>query len=283
MTFVRKGIMFLLICALLSGCVEIHSKTKNVREEFKEQQQDESNVDKLDEEADEQFEVEVALYPKTPVTSPFDSDGNFHVHQTEVELQEMFSNAELIFLHLNEHPIRKITDEEGITTIRNYSDTVIDVLAEEAAYVLQDTTVLNNIIQEITDATNEEEMSPIHFRTWEDMSNTERGLIQLIGFVEQYLEIVEAAIQEEQFESEHFKLVREQLEILNSTSVIVPTPQTASDEQLFEQAIVLKSLWGQLGKFDDLQKYPERYEDTFYKTNEEMQNLLLLLAEIIKK
>ncbi|WP_110112711.1 hypothetical protein [Bacillus sp. CGMCC 1.16541] len=282
----KKYVIILLTCGLLVGC-----NSKQSEEEPKKKDptptEEIATQDPSTEQADQPVskpslsKAEIALLkiPTTPIESPFDEDGNIKFEHDEIEfVKEYMDERGRIYFNLDEQPIRSITSGENgnITNVTNYGDTFIDMMEAEA-YGLSNQPAMDSAYQLfITNPPAElAGKDPSEYRTWEEATNLERGIMQMIYLMAPSLNSIGYFSQQNDYENEAFKIMLEDFEKLGSPSVMVPAPQTPLDLQLFENMKMVQAMWGQLGQFNDPKNNQEAFQQLYTQVRNETNNIIV--------
>jgi hypothetical protein len=297
MKWMRKIFIGLILIILLIGCAE-NEEVSNENEEDEEaaatetdntevvEEEEEENLEDIEEDINEETDesslseadIEMIQIDTVPIDSPFGDDGNIINEHTEQEIVEEFMDEDgRIYFDLNEEPIRSITSEDAsITNITNYSDSFIEILEEEA-YQITDSEMIEEAYELIISSPPEElrDLDREDYRTWEEATNLERGMIQVIYLSAPALNDLAHLIENKMYNHEAFSLLLAEFEKLGTPNLLIPAPQTPMDIQLYENMEMVKTLWGQLGQFEDPSENKDEFEELYFHLRQEMNNLIV--------
>ena len=229
-----------------------------------------------------EFYIEQYTLPTQPIDNLYNDDKNLPAH-TEVEIvDEYMGDDGVIYFALDEQPVRNITSPDGkINNITNYSDQFINI-TEEVAYILPEEEMMDyyhsiisipaDMLGEAEDDDADEEPT---FRTFEEMTNLEKGIISSIGLTGPLLNELGAIIEHEAYDHELYKHIIKQFEELGSPAILIPAAQTPLDLQLFNNMLMIKELWADLGSFEDPQQDVDELINVYELLRQETNNLLL--------
>ncbi|QQK81390.1 hypothetical protein HUG20_16730 [Salicibibacter cibi] len=208
--------------------------------------------------------------------SPYGDDGNLREH-TEQETEEEFMDEDgRIYFELDDDPVRSIMSEDGSTIhVTNYHDAFI-ALTDEEAYKLSDTATKDEVYDLFISTPPEEfdDLDREDYRTWEEATNLERGIMQMFELTAPALNDLEYFMENDMYDHEAFSLVLAEFEKLGQPTLLIPAPQSELDMQLYENMEMVKSLWGQLGQFEDPGQNKEEFEELYSELRQETNNLL---------
>ncbi|MTH54724.1 hypothetical protein GKZ89_15075 [Bacillus mangrovi] len=221
--------------------------------------------------------------PTVQIASPYDEKGNIKEKHTEKEIVEKYMDDKgRIFFGLDENPIRSIISGEkgNVQNITNYSDAFIDIGSDPAvAYEISDPAVIESVYQfYLSNPPVElEGKDPSEYRTWEEATNLERGIMKMIYLIAPVFQSVDYMAANGQYDDESFSLLLAEFEKAGAPMVLIPAPQTPIDLQLFENMRQVNGMWGQLGKFEDPAGNQEEFMKQFLETKQETNNLIARL------
>ncbi|WP_029267074.1 hypothetical protein [Virgibacillus alimentarius] len=182
-----------------------------------------------------------------------------------------------IYFDVDENPIRSIVSEDGnISNITNYYDAYIDVLESEAYELPEDKhkeTAYNMFISHPPEELAGKD--PSEYRSWEEATNLERGIIQITYFAAPPLNEIGYSIQEDNYTDGAFKDARKKLEDLGSPNVLIPAPQSVYDMQLYKNMQQVHSLWGQIGQFENPDENRKEFQQVYQQLRDEMNNIIV--------
>lgn len=290
----RKFILFLVLSIFVVGCssndldgeTNTSEKETSSKEEEKEVETSETKKDEeeanqvdasLDKEVDDLIGNANLAIPTKEIDSPFGEDGNIINQHTEIEIVEEHMNEDgRIYFDLDDQPIRSITNEDGsISNITNYSDTYINI-TEDVAYVLpkEAESFTYNVFME-SPPKELRDLQPEDYRSWEEATNLERGIMQITILTTPILNAIDPLIAQEKYDGEEMKSIQEVFFELGSPNVLTPAPQTVLDYQLFENMQMIKRLWEEVGKFEHTADNHDEFDTLYQELRQEMNNLLV--------
>ena len=298
----KRILLLIVLCMFIVGCStnttegetkESDDKETSTSEQEKEDKSTEAKEDeeketekeeKVQKEKDELLEEQSDLFddgeltiPKKDIDSPFGEDGNIKNRHTEQEIVEEYMDDEgRIYFDLDDDPIRSITNEdESVNNITNYSDAYID-MNEEVAYVLPEESIsfaydffISNPPEDLRDK------EPEDYRSWEEATNLERGIMQITLLTSVVLNEVDSLMEQDKYSGEEMESIQEEFFELGSPNILIPAPQSALDMQLFENMLMVQGLWEKFGKFENPEENKEEFEAVYQDLRQEMNNIVI--------
>ncbi|VDG94493.1 Uncharacterised protein [Lysinibacillus sphaericus] len=287
----KKTGLLLFILLLLSACSQDRDPSQkdndskeNVAEENSEQSHHtkEENIPPSSKETvnsetsdeDENGELyDLAKIQTVEIPSVYDKEGNFPNNLTQEEYEKLSKEQGIVRYALDDHPIRGITSQGGKVT--NLTDALIDI-TESRAYQLPDSTVPEAYQLFLQTRADEFANTPdSQYRTWEEATNLERGIMQIVLLIAPSLNDLGYLIENDEFEHPVFPIIQEDFFNLGSPTVLVPGPQTGTDLALFEEMMKMKSMWEELGKFEHPSENKEAFEEVYKTLRSETNNLIV--------
>lgn len=298
----KRFIIFAISIVYLSGCMSmvekvLTEKDKPVKEETIEIENEETdlavdptNMDawdpealaKLNKDELEDFYEKAAkqgvLDIKTKkIGSQYNEDGDYKYHHTEKEIVEEYMDENgRIYFDFDDYPIRSIESMDGnINYIMNYSDAFIEA-HEGEAYIIPESHI--ETAYEFFIANQPKELQgkdPSEYRTWEEATNLERSIIQIIELSGPLLNDLGLMMENDIYSGVGFEKILEEYEKLGSPSNIIPAPQTVSDAVLYENMQLIHQLWGQLGTFQNPEQQKEAFDEVYNELRQEMNNIIV--------
>ncbi|REB05616.1 hypothetical protein DVB69_15235 [Sporosarcina sp. BI001-red] len=210
------------------------------------------------------------------IPSVYDNEGNFPKNLTQEEYEQLAKEQGIVRYALDDHPVRGITSQGGkVTNVTNLGDALIDI-TESRAYQLQDS-VLPEAYQLFLQTRAEEFATTpdSEYRTWEEATNLERSIMQIVLLIAPSLNDLGYLIENDEFEHPVFPIIQEDFFDLGSPTVLVPGPQTGTDMALFEEMMKMKTMWEEIGKFDNPAENKEAFVETYKTLRSETNNLIV--------
>lgn len=292
----KKTVLLLLILLLLSACSpdrdtsqkenaadvnaakENSEQSRNSKEEtIPTSSKETADSETSDEDQDEDGDLyALAKIQTVEIPSVYDKEGNFPDNLTQEEYEKLSKEQGTVRYALDDHPIRGITSQDGkVTNVTNLTDALIDI-AESRAYQLPDSAVPEAYQLFLQTRADEFSNTPdSQYRTWEEATNLERGIIQIVLLIAPSLNDLGYLIENDEFEHPVFPIIQEDFFNLGSPTVLVPGPQTGTDLALFEEMMKMKSMWEELGKFEHPSENKEAFEETYKTLRSETNNLIV--------
>jgi hypothetical protein len=281
---VKKLIMTLTVGALLVGCGENNhdgsreenEKNANAGENkpSAEEMADYSGLFQSDSSKDVLAEVtllpsENYHIPTVSIAEPFPEDEADDYNHSEREIAEEFMDRDgRIYFTLKDHPLRNIASADGTTTyLANYHDGFIHLLDAEA-YVLDENMIEEAYLFFINQSDD------VNYRMWEEASNLERGIMQMIYLTAPNVNELGDLLAEDVYVGDDFEQINSQFTNLGSPNMIFPTSQTVADMTLFEDMLKIHALWGELGQFEQPEENKEAYTALYNDLRLEMTNMV---------
>lgn len=300
----KRTLIFIVSIIFLTGCASLMDDVLQVAEPDEEENvepDEEKNEAKEDEALDEQepeaeegfwtkyeadsieefYELpeilETLVIPKEEMESQFGEDGNYKFEHTEQEIvKEHMDEDGRIYFDLDEHPIRNITSDEGkVNNITNYGDAFINTV-DGLAYVIPEdhidvayTFFISHPPEDLADKELED------YRSWEQATNLERGIIQIVELTGPLINELGIMMDHDLYEGEGFEQILQEFEDLGSPVVLIPAPQSMLDLQLFENMQFMKSLWAEIGQFENPAEHKEEFDEIYKELRQETNNLIV--------
>ncbi len=292
----KRLYLFTAIFFLLIGCntkdQEADTKNKIITADEKEAKQEPDDVKEKEEKQPQKKEMESNLLrtdigdltddmdvtiPKLEIDSPFAEDGNMKYEHTEMEIVEEYMDGDgRIYFEMDDYPIRSITNEEGnISNMTNYSDAYINMV-DGLAYVLPEAHIPSaydlfvlNPPKDLRDLERED------YRTWEEATNLERGIMQIVLLSSQPLNDLGTLMERDVYSSDQFDDIQKEFFDLGKPTVLIPAPQSMMDMTLFENMLMIKELWEELGKFEHPEQNKDAFEQLYMEVRQEMNHIIV--------
>lgn len=294
----KKTVLLLLILLLLSACSpdrdtsqkenaadvnaakenseqSRNSKKETIPPSSKETVDSETSVG--DEDQDEDGDLYALSKIQTvEIPSVYDKEGNFPDNLTQEEYEKLSKEQGIVRYALDDHPIRGITSQDGkVINVTILTDALIDI-TESRAYQLPDSAVPEAYQLFLQTRADEFANTPdSQYRTWEEATNLERGIIQIVLLTAPSLNDLGYLIENDEFEHPVFPIIQEDFFNLGSPTVLVPGPQTGTDLALYEEVMKMKLMWEELGKFENPSENKEEFEETYKTLRSETNNLIV--------
>ncbi|MGP6148116.1 hypothetical protein LZP85_00770 [Priestia flexa] len=222
-----------------------------------------------------QEEMDKLRIPTVPINSPYHEKDH-----TEQELVENYMDETgRIYFSLTEEPIRTIvsgTTSPKVSNITNYSDAFINPV-DKQAYQLQSQAEIDQIYKLIL-ANQPKQLQgtdPSEYRTWEQATNLERGMMQMLYLVGPTMNDIKTAMDRDLYNHPAFVVGQEELEKLGAPLVFAPAPQTPLDYKLFQNMKMVQAMWGEVGKFENPAENKEEFEKVYAQVRQETNNLFV--------
>ncbi|MCM3759116.1 hypothetical protein M3197_16890 [Sporosarcina aquimarina] len=292
----KKTVFLLLILLLLPACspdrntsqkqsaADAHA-TKENSEQSRNKEEDTippTSKETADSETPEENQDEdgdlydLAKIQTVEIPSVYDKEGNFPDNLTQEEYEKLSKEQGIVRYAPDDHPIRGITSQGGkVTNVTNLTDALIDI-AESRAYQLSDSVVPEAYQLFLQTRADEFANTPdSQYRTWEEATNLERSIMQIVLLTAPSLNDLGYLIENDEFEHPVFPIIQEDFFNLGSPTVLVPGPQTGTDLALFEEMMKMKSMWEELGKFENPSENKEAFEETYKTLRSETNNIIV--------
>ncbi|WP_025784063.1 hypothetical protein [Sporosarcina sp. D27] len=292
----KKTVLLLLILLLLSACSpdrdtlqkenaadanaakENSEQSRNNEEETIPPSSKETAYNEIsDEDQDEDEDLyALAKIQAVEIPSVYDKEGNFPDNLTQEEYEKLSEEQGIVRYALDDHPIRGITSQGGkVTNVTNLTDALIDI-TESQAYQLPESVVPEAYQLFLQTRADEFANTPdSQYRTWEEATNLERSIMQIVLLIAPSLNDLGYLIENDEYEHPVFPIILEDFFHLGSPTVLVPVPQTGTDLALFEEMMKMKSMWEELGKFENPSANKEAFEETYRALRSETNNLIV--------
>ncbi|WP_040287082.1 hypothetical protein [Sporosarcina koreensis] len=210
------------------------------------------------------------------IPSVVDEDGKLGAAMTEEEFEQIAKTQRTIRFALDDHPIRRISsDDNNITDITNFGDALIDT-ENSTAYQLPDEEIpaayqlfLQNRADEFAGKPDSE------YRTWEEATNLERSVIQLVLLIAPPLNDLGTVIEYGKLGHPVTAVFQEEFTKVGSPMTLFPGPQTSTDIELYDLMMQMQGMWGELGAFEDPGAHPEEFDALYGKVRAETNNLVV--------
>ncbi|MGK0701104.1 hypothetical protein ACR3I8_16980 [Priestia flexa] len=286
----KKWLLVTAASLLLAACGKDESaeqaKETAAAADTAEEQTTEEKVEKTEKEAEKenskeetskvelsQEETDKLRIPTVPIDSPY-----YEKNLTEQELVENYMDETgRIYFSLTEEPIRTIvssTTSSKVSNITNYSDVFINPESQQA-YQLQNQSEIDQIYKLIlaNQPAQLQGTDSSEYRTWEQATNLERGMMQMLYLVGPTMNDIKTAMDRDLYDHPAFVVGQEELEKLGAPLVFAPAPQTPLDYELFKNMKMVQAMWGQVGKFENPAENKAEFEKVYAQARQETNNL----------
>lgn len=289
----KKAAMLLAMALLMGACASSNEKTNeeanateanNVTAE--KDDSTETEVEQAVEEEEEKEQKENAdvdfsdaSIPKTEIPNVYFEDGNFKQH-TMQEYVEMAKEQGIVRFAMDDFPVRGIKNE-NVTNVTNLGDSYIDI-TENVAYqvVKEQIPIVYNLF--LTSQPEDLKGTPdSEYRTWEEASNLERGIMQIVFLTAPSLNDLGYIIENDEFDHPVLKIVQTDFFDLGAPTVLMPAPQTATDMVMYDIMLQMQSLWEQVGKFENPAENKAEFEKLYKELRSETNNLLVRINYVL--
>lgn len=279
----KKWLLVAAASLLLAACGKDESAEQAKETAAAEEQKNEEKIEKETEKEsskEETSKVEISQEEMDQLRIPTVSiDSPYHEKDlTEQELVENYMDETgRIYFSLTEEPIRTIvssTSSSKVSNITNYSDVFINPESQQA-YQLQNQAERDQIYKLIlaNQPTQLQGKDPSEYRTWEQATNLERGMMQMLYLVGPTMNDIKTAMDRDLYDHPAFVVGQEELEKLGAPLVFAPAPQTPLDYELFENMKMVQAMWGQVGKFENPAENKAEFEKVYAQARQETNNL----------
>lgn len=210
------------------------------------------------------------------IPSVFDQEGNFPENLTQEEYEQLAKEQGIVRFALGDHPVRGITSQGGkATNVTNLADVLIDI-TDSLAYQLPESAIPE--AYQLFQQTRAEEFKNTpdsEYRTWEEATNLERSIMQIVLLVTPSLNDLGYLIKKDEYEHPVFPIIQEDFFNLGSPTVLVPGPQSGTDLALFDEMMKMKTMWEEIGKFENPAGHKEAFEEIYNALRSETNNLIV--------
>lgn len=290
----KKILIILLSICIVSACSVNKQKVEDEavdKAEATETEQSQAQKEKTEEEEDideakqentmEAFDEKNFSIPTVEIPSPYNDEGNMareHTMQEYIELIE--KNGGLLRFEMDDYPVRAI-DNENIRNITNLGDAYIDI-SEFAAYQVPSTEIPTLYNWFLSSRPDDLKGTPAsEYRTWEQATNLERGIMQMVYLTAPSLNDLGYIIENDEFDHPAFRVIQQDFFQLGSPSVLIPAPQTATDMTMYDIMTKIKYQWEQVGKFENPSENKEEFETLYKELRGETNNLLVRINFVL--
>lgn len=254
------------------------NEDKTVNEEEDEGENDESNPETEEEDVFFLNEKDPYSIEGIDIDSVFNDDGDIEKSHTEQEIaQEYMDDDGRIYFDLDDHPVRNITSDDGnVNHITNYHDAYIDI-SENEAYTIDDEEEMEQTYEFFIMNPPEElaDKEPEDYRTWEEATNLERGIMQLTILSAPSLNELGILVENDTYSGEDFEKLLDTFKELGDPGVLIPAPQTILDMQLYENMQMIQSYMGEIGTFEDPEENEDEFKELYYEFRQEYNNVVV--------
>ncbi|WOV83760.1 hypothetical protein PGH26_12875 [Sporosarcina jeotgali] len=210
------------------------------------------------------------------IPSVFDQEGNFPKNLTQEEYEQLSKEKGIVRFALEDHPVRGITSQGGkATNVTNLADVLIDI-TESLAYQLPESAVPE--AYQLFQQTRAEEFKNTpdsEYRTWNEATNLERSIMQIVLLAAPSLNDLGYLIKNDEYEHPVFPIIQEDFFNLGSPTVLVPGPQSGTDLVLFDEMMKIKTMWEEIGRFESPADHKEAFVETYNTLRSETNNLIV--------
>ncbi|WP_413087699.1 hypothetical protein [Terribacillus sp. 179-K 1B1 HS] len=292
----KKLLFFLLSCILLTAC----NSHENANEEGAAQKEETNNETTANQSSQDvqkdgqqrspnqntsknsrsntSKDLSEIIIPTITIPSPFGEDGNIRYTHDSMEAfrNEYGDENDMIHFNLEEGPIRSVSTGDNMKNIVNYGDAYINILEAQAFALENEADIhaaydlfISNPPEQLKDLTSAD------YRSWEEATNVEKGIMQMVFLIAPAVGDTKYIVENDLYDEEALAALQEQFERIGSPNVLIPAPQTALDLQLYDNAMMVQTLWGELGQFEDPQTNKEEFAALYKQVNQETNNLLV--------
>ncbi|MBB4824556.1 hypothetical protein HNO89_001780 [Sporosarcina luteola] len=219
--------------------------------------------------------------PTVKVPSPYNEEGNMAKEHTLEEYMEMIEkHGGIVRFEMDDYPVRAI-DNDNIRDITNLGDAFIDI-SVNAAYQIPESEI--PVVYEWFISTQPDDLKGTpasEYRTWEEATNLERGIMQMVYLTAPSLNDLGYIIENDEFDHPALQVIQQDFFQLGSPSVLIPAPQTATDMTMFDIMLNIKSQWEQVGRFENPAENKAEFEKLYKELRSETNNLLVRINYVL--
>ncbi|MDM5189095.1 hypothetical protein QUF99_17810 [Bacillus sp. DX4.1] len=204
-------------------------------------------------------------------------DGQIGIATTVEELKQHTDKRGYIFY--TDHPIRRITGEEGRTTnIMNYGDSILNVRTEEP---LEDAPpdLVNEGFKFMTVGQN----SSFQYKSWDEATNLERALVKAVYVSVQAFRVLEVPARKGDFSNKEITGALTYLRKGGEFDYMAPVAQSETDLGLYPKNEMLKKTWNQLASIEKPEKNKKAFSEAYEKARQETNNMIGVLNILLSK
>ncbi|AWB44543.1 hypothetical protein DCC85_10100 [Paenibacillus sp. CAA11] len=180
-------------------------------------------------------------------------------------------------IRVNENPIRRVTDPATLhTDISNYGDSVVNIYTEQPIHVNTE-----SYIKEAYNFFTEGMEMNQPYKTWEQASNTERGLVKTLYMTREAFQILDQAVKNQDYSTTDYQNAIRYISKSADRDSMVPAPQTETDVSLFQKYELLRDKWQNLLAIKAPSAQNEEFMKVYKDAREETNNMLGLLNVLL--
>lgn len=204
-------------------------------------------------------------------------EGQIGIATTVEELKQHTDKRGYIFYE--DHPIRRITGEEGRTTnIMNYGDSILNVRTEEPLENAP-SDLVNEGFKFMTVGQN----SSFQYKSWDEATNLERALVKAVYVSVQAFRVLEVPARKGDFSNKEIAGALTYLRKGGEFDYMAPVAQSETDLGLYQKNEMLKKTWNQLASIEKPEKNKEAFSEAYEKARQETNNMIGVLNILLSK
>lgn len=204
-------------------------------------------------------------------------EGKIGVETTVEELKQHVDKHGYIFYA--DHPIRRITDEEGWTTnIMNYGDKVLNIRTGES---LENAPA--NVVKEGFTFITVGQNPSIQYKSWDEATYLERALVKAVYMSVQAFRVLEVPARKGDFSDAEITEALAYLRKGGDFDYQAPVAQSETDLGLYKKNEMLKKTWNQLANIEKPEKNKEAFSEAYEKARKETNNMIGVLNILLSK
>ncbi|QTD39932.1 hypothetical protein [Sporosarcina sp. Te-1] len=287
----KRILLLLLAICLLGACSTEKDKEKETAQAGTENAQSSPLQDKPEEEikkeqaepdeTTESDDIGKFSIPTVQVPSPYNEEGNMAKEHTMEEYMELIEKqGGIVRFEMDDYPVRAI-DNDKVRNITNLGDAYIDI-SENAAYQIPKSEI--PVVYEWFLSVQPEDLKGTpasEYRTWEEATNLERGIMQMVYLTAPSLNNLGYIIENDEYDHPALQIIQQDFFQLGSPSVLIPAPQTATDMTMFDLMLKMKYQWEQVGKFENPAENRAEFEKLYKELRSETNNLFVRINYVL--
>ncbi|WP_336824044.1 hypothetical protein [Sporosarcina sp. USHLN248] len=291
----NKILVLLATTILLTAC-SIPEKSADIEEQS--QMETETDIEKNNVEKKEVDEKQVEtigeddandgdMYIKAGILtvgipSVYNDEGNFAKKHTMTEYMKMAEEQGIVRFAMDDFPVRAIvSDDQKVTNITNFADAYIDI-TNNVAYQI-DKSEIPSVYKLFLSAQPEDLIGTpaSDYRTWEEATNLERGIMQIVILTAPLLNDIGYIIENEEWDHPVLNNVQNDFFTLGSPTVLLPAPQSVTDMVMYDNMMMISSLWERIGRFENIEENKEEFIEVYQKLRSETNNLFARINYVL--
>lgn len=204
-------------------------------------------------------------------------EGQIGVATTVEELKQHTDKRGYIFY--TDHPIRRITGEEGRTTnICNYGDQVLNIRTGEPL----ENAPANLVKEGLTFMTVGQNPS-IQYKSWDEATNLERALVKAVYVSVQAFRVLEVPARKGDFSNAEITGALAYLRKAGDFDYMAPVAQSETDLGLYQKNEMMKKTWNKLANIEKPENNKAAFSEAYEKARQETNNMIGVLNILLSK